>query len=402
MSWLFYGKIGEIVSTYDAIIIGAGAAGLMCAAIGASRNKKILLVDHSNKLAEKIRISGGGRCNFTNIYTHHDKFLSDTNKFCVSPLSRYTPNHFTELLNKYSIGYHEKTLGQLFCNNSSEDIINLLTFLTNEHKVCRKMGVSVNTIEKTLFGFNVSTTIGNFKANSLVIATGGLAIPQIGATGFGYNVAKQFNINVITPKPALVPLALSPNQLQYLSPLSGTSFLSKTAIQKINFQENTLITHRGLSGPAILQISSYWDGGVDIIIDMLPNLDIRNEINNQRPSTQQLEKFLSQYFSQRLAKSICMMIQINKQISQLSNIEINKIHEFIHKFIVKPTGTLGFKKAEVTKGGVDCKELSSKTMMSNKIEGLFFIGEVVDVTGWLGGYNFQWAWSSSFVAAQYI
>ena len=390
------------MNNYDTIIIGAGAAGLMCAAIGAKRNKKILILEHSNKLAEKIRISGGGRCNFTNIYTHHDKFISATNKFCISPLSRYTPHHFTELLDKFSIHYHEKTLGQLFCDNSAEDIINLLIFLNDENKVCRKMGVSIINIEKTLSGFSVATTIGYFNANSLVIATGGLAIPQIGATGFGYDIAKQFNMNIITPKPALVPLTLSSNELQHLAQLSGISFFSQVAIGKTNFQENTLITHRGFSGPAILQISSYWDTNINININMLPNIDIKDEINNYRASNQQLENFLSKYFSQRLAKSICTIIQINKQISQLSNVEINRIHEFIHKFTITPTGTLGFKKAEVTKGGVDCKELSSKTMMSNKVEGLFFIGEVVDVTGWLGGYNFQWAWSSAFVAAQSI
>ena len=393
---------GDFMIKYDSIIIGAGAAGLMCAAFGSQRNKRILILEHSHKLAEKIRISGGGRCNFTNIHTAPNNFISEQPKFCISPLSCYTPQHFTELLDKFNIAYHEKTLGQLFCNSSAEDIINLLDYLCKDGNVHRFMGVSIDYVDKTVSGYLVHTNKGVFQSDSLVIATGGLAIPQIGATGFGYNIAKQFNLNVITPEPALVPLALAPDDLHYLASLSGTAFFSQTSIKKVNFQENTLITHRGLSGPAILQISSYWHGGMPIVIDMLPKINIMDEINNQRTSNRTVENFLSQFFTVRLASSICQMMHINKQISQLSNLEINKIADFIHKFIVKPTGTLGFKKAEVTRGGVDCKELSSKSMMSNNVDGLFFIGEVVDVTGWLGGYNFQWAWSSAFAAAQYI
>lgn len=385
---------------YDVIIIGAGAAGLMCAAQAGKKSKSVLVLDHSQKLAEKIRISGGGRCNFTNLNTSPNNYISNSPKFCISSLSRYTPKHFTELLDKYQIRYHEKTLGQLFCDNSAEDIIGLLDFLNVEAKVKRSMGVLVDSIEKTLLSFKVITNIGVFECEVLVIATGGLSIPQIGATGFGYEVAKQFNLNIIKPEPALVPLALPVEDLQYLSPLSGTSFFSDVSINKNNFQENTLITHRGLSGPAILQISSYWVGSTNVVINMLPQYSITYELNKHKSSNKSVENFLSGYFSIRLAKSICEMTQIHKQISQLSKVEINKLDKFIHAFAVKPSGTLGFKKAEVTKGGIDCKELSSKTMMANKVDGLFFIGEVVDVTGWLGGYNFQWAWASAVATAQ--
>ncbi len=390
------------VCKYDTIIIGAGAAGLMCAALTGQRSKSVLLLDHSKKLAEKIRISGGGRCNFTNINATPENYLSSSPKFCISALSRYTPRHFTELLDKYQIGYHEKTLGQLFCNNNAQDIINLLDFLNTEANVKRSQGVIVESIDKTMFGFRLNTSIGVFDCETLVIATGGLAVPQIGATGFGYEVAKQFGIGLIKPEPALVPLALSANELHYLAPLSGTSFFSNVSINKTSFQENTLITHRGLSGPAILQISSYWNGNDQVIIDLLPQCNIIEEINNNKSSNKTLENFLSAYFSVRLAKSISEMTQINKQVCQLSKIELTKLSDFIHGFALKPSGTLGFKKAEVTKGGVDCKELSSKSMMANKIDGLFFIGEVVDVTGWLGGYNFQWAWSSAFIAAHSV
>lgn len=388
--------------TFDSIIIGAGAAGLMCAQTAGSRGKKVLLLDRSTKLAEKIRISGGGRCNFTNIYTKPECYISKNPRFCISALYRYTPTHFTEMLDKYHIAYHEKTLGQLFCNNNSEDIIHLLDQLCNTANVIRKMGVDITHIEKLPAGFEVTSNIGRFKSETLVIASGGLAIPQIGATGFGYEIARNFGLNIITPEAALVPLTLHEEQHTYFSTLSGNSFFSQTEIGKIKFQENTLITHRGLSGPAILQISSYWHGGESIKINMLPDLNITNLINESRSSNKLLSTFLNQFFAERLATNICTMIGFDKQLSQLSNKDINLIHEFIHNFKLKPSGTLGHKKAEVTRGGVDTSELSSKTMMSNKIDGLFFIGEVVDVTGWLGGYNFQWAWASADVCGNNV
>lgn len=387
------------LAIFDSIIIGAGAAGLMCGQLAGQRGKKVLILDHSTKLAEKIRISGGGRCNFTNIYTKPECYISANPYFCISALSRYTPQHFTELLDKYNISYHEKTLGQLFCNNSAEDIINLLDQLCNSAGVIRKMGIKILNVNKSTDGFEVITDIGIYKSETLVIASGGLSIPQIGATGFGYNIAKQFQINVITPEPALVPLTLHESAQKLFTPLAGNSFFSQTQIDKIKFQEKSLITHRGLSGPAILQISSYWRGNKTITINMLPDLNISNLINQSRSSNKLLSNFLNNFFSERLSLSICSLINLDKQLSQLNNNEIKLLHETIHSFQVKPSGTLGFKKAEVTRGGIDTKNLLSKSLMSNTVDGLFFIGEVVDVTGWLGGYNFQWAWASAYASA---
>ncbi|MCC2644882.1 MAG: aminoacetone oxidase family FAD-binding enzyme [Burkholderiales bacterium] len=387
------------VEKYDSIIIGAGAAGLMCAYTASVRGKKILLIDHSNKLAEKIRISGGGRCNFTNIFSEPKSYISANPNFCISALTNYTPHHFTGLLDKHHITYHEKTLGQLFCDNSAEDIIKLLDHLCNINNVIRKMPVKVLNINKMPRGFELTTNnIGIVQAETLVIATGGLSIPQIGATGFGYNIARDFGLNIIKTEPALVPLALDPIQLEYFSPLSGSSFYSQTKIDKMSFLENTLITHRGLSGPAILQISSYYNPGANLQIDMLPAMNITQQVNENRKSNKLLSNFLALFFSERIANSLCKILKLDKQLSQLSNKEILHINELIHNFIVTPSGTLGYKKAEVTRGGVDTHELSSKTLESRKIDGLFFIGEVVDVTGWLGGYNFQWAWASAHAA----
>ncbi|MBP9743093.1 MAG: NAD(P)/FAD-dependent oxidoreductase [Burkholderiales bacterium] len=397
------------MTKYDSIIIGAGAAGLMCAYTIALKQKKVALFDHSPKLAEKIRISGGGHCNFTNLYTKPECYISENPYFCISALSRYTPQHFCELLDKYNITYHEKTLGQLFCNNKSEEIINLLDFLCASNHVHRKMSVTINHIEKSSTGFMVNTTIGDFYTETLVIASGGLSIPQIGASPFGYNIAQQFGLAVIPPKPALVPLTLMPDLLNFFSPLSGISFSSKVSTYNISFEENSLLTHKGLSGPAILQISSYWNPGDNIKINMLPHLQLHTilEQNNHNLSENSnrnklLSNFLHEFFPSRLADSICKMIQINKPINQLSKAEIIKISEFIHNLTIKPSGTLGYKKAEVTKGGVNTKYLSSKTMQANAVNGLFFIGEVVDVTGWLGGYNFQWAWASAHACGSSI
>lgn len=387
---------------YDTVIIGAGAAGLMCAYNLGLRSKTVLLIDHSNKLAEKIRISGGGRCNFTNIYTKPSSYISKNPHFCISPLSRYTPNHFCELLDLNNISYHEKTLGQLFCDNSATDIINLLDFLCNSVGVIRKMSVNVKKVDESSTGFSIFSNQGDFESETLVIAAGGLAMPQVGATGFGYNVAKDFGINVIKPEPALVPLAINSNDLVNFTDLSGISFSSTVVTANISFTESTLLTHRGLSGPAILQASSYWKSGTNIHINMLPNENIIELINQNKNSNKLLSNFLQQYLSERLANSLCKIIGINKQICQLSNKEISNIYDFIHELSLKPTGTLGYKKSEVTKGGIDTKMLSSKTMESTTVSGLYFIGEVVDVTGWLGGYNFQWAWASAFACSNSI
>lgn len=387
---------------FDAIIIGAGAAGMMCAQMIAASNKRVLILDHSAKLAEKIRISGGGRCNFTNINARPECYISQNKHFATSALSRYTPYHFTELLDRYDIGYHEKTLGQLFCNQKSQAIIDLLDQLCQENGVIRLMETSILAIEKTNARFKVETNKGLFDSDMLVVACGGLSIPLIGATGFGYQIARQFGLKIIDTRPALVPLTLDQSSLQTFSSLSGISFDSETKIGKISFRENSLFTHRGLSGPAILQISSYWQHSEAIKINLLPGEDIKSVIQDNRSSTKRLKNFLHDFFSERLAESICSLLDIDKQLSQLNNKEIDKITDFIHNFEVIPNGTEGYKKAEVTKGGVDTAYLNSKSMMAKNVDGLYFIGEVVDVTGWLGGYNFQWAWSSAYAVASSI
>lgn len=370
----------------------------MCAQFNGKNGQKTLLIDHSDKLAEKIRISGGGRCNFTNINTTPECYISKNKHFMKSALSRYTPYHFTELLDKHNIGYHEKTLGQLFCNEKSQAIINLLHGLCLDGNVEIKLNTQVLNVEKSNH-FIITTPNNEYHAEKLVIATGGLSIPQIGATPFGYNIARQFDIEIVQTNPALVPLTLDPKDLNYFSHLSGVSFDSITNTANSSFRENSLFTHRGLSGPAVLQISSYWSSGSSISINMLPAINIAEQIQEQRKSNKKLSTFLGQFTSDRMANSLVNILKFDTNISQLNNNQIKQINELIHEYKFIPSGTEGYKKAEVTKGGVSTNELNSKTMMSNKIEGLYFIGEVVDVTGWLGGYNFQWAWASAHAAA---
>lgn len=371
----------------------------MCAQLSGAKNLKTLIIEHSSNLAEKIRISGGGRCNFTNLNVHPDRYISANPAFTRSALSRYKPEDFCELLDNHNISYHEKTLGQLFCDNSSEDIINLLDKLCRQNKVKRLMETMVKQIKQIEGQFIIETSRNKFSSQKLVIATGGLSIPQIGASGFGYEVAGQFGIKTIPTTPALVPLTLQPKDLQHLSPLAGISFMGEASIKKTTFRENCLITHRGLSGPVILQISSYWHPGETIRINLLPDISIADEITAQRSSNRQLSNFLHDYFSGRLAESLCKILGFDKKLSQLSNQDIRQLVELIHNFKIIPSGTTGYKKAEVTRGGIDTKELDSKTMMAKKVENLYFIGEVVDVTGWLGGYNFHWAWASAAAAA---
>lgn len=387
-------------NTFDVIIIGAGAAGLMCAQFAAGSGNKVLILDHSHKLAEKIRISGGGRCNFTNLNTAPERYISQNKHFATSALARYTPQHFTELLNQHNITYHEKTLGQLFCDDKSQVIIDLLDFLCRDSGVLRLMGTNVENIERSSAGFTLTSSKGTFKSEKLVIATGGLAIPQIGATPFGYQIAEQFGLAIVPTAPALVPLCLQPQQLNEFKTLSGISFDSETSVGKINFRENSLFTHRGLSGPAILQISSYWHPGDKLKLNLLPNLDISQEIESNRNSNKRLSNFLANYFSSRMADSLVNLLKCDLPPSQLNKAQIANLEQLIHNFTVTPSGTEGYKKAEVTRGGVATTELNSKTMMANNVDGLYFIGEVVDVTGHLGGYNFQWAWASAYAAAK--
>jgi len=388
---------------YDIIIVGAGAAGLMSAIEAGKRGRKVLLVDHAKKIGEKIRISGGGRCNFTNINTHPNKFISKNPKFVISALNQYTQNDFINLIKKHNINFHEKKLGQLFCDDSAQQIIDMLLLECKIANVILKKEVIVNDVSKE--GDRYILTVGRDKylCKSLIIATGGLSVPKIGASKFGYDVAKKFNLDVVEPLPALVPLTFNEKILSMCKELSGLSLEAIVFFNKTIFQEGMLFTHRGLSGPSILQISSYWKLGEDIKINLSPKMNIFELLENEKKSNpkQDINNIIAEILPKRLAHIICKENNISGNISELSSKLLKQLSESINTWVINPTGSEGYRTAEVTLGGVDTNEISSKTMMSIKNPGLFFIGEVVDVTGHLGGYNFQWAWSSGFVAGQY-
>ena len=389
---------------FDVVILGAGAAGLMCAIESAKRRKNVLVIEKSKKIGEKIRISGGGRCNFTNINTHHSKFISNNPNFIISSLNQYSQNDFIELVKKYKISFHEKKLGQLFCDGPSQQIIDLLLAECNKYNARIEIDTSVKLIKKDKSLYSLTLEDGNLiSTKSLVIATGGLSIPKIGATDFGYLVAKQFDLKVIPTKPALVPLIFNDHTLAMCRELSGISIDSSVSFENITFKEDLLFTHRGLSGPSILQISSYWKENNSIIVNINPNIDYNKFLLDKKLSNSQLyiQNILSETIPRRLSSKLCELMEISGKIIEISNKKINEIGSFLNNWKLKPIGTEGYRTAEVTSGGVDTDELSSKTMMSKKHPGLFFIGEVVDVTGHLGGYNFQWAWSSGYVAGQH-
>ena len=388
---------------YDVIIIGAGAAGMMCAIESGKRGKSVLLVDHAAKIAEKIRISGGGRCNFTNINTNPKNFISQNPNFSISALNQYTPHDFIELIKKHNIAYHEKTLGQLFCDHKSQLIIDMLLSECNQANVKIKKSFVVDKVEKVNDDYIVINNNDKYFSKSLVIATGGLSIPKIGATDFGYKIANQFNLNIVETQPALVPLTFKDEILSLCNELSGLSLNANISQGNISFEEGMLFTHRGLSGPSILQISSYWSQGDSININLCPrdNIgEILQDKKNTKPK-QNIISILCEYLPKRLAMIICDKNKFEGNISELSKQSLDKINNIINSWRVIPKGSEGYRTAEVAKGGVDTDEISSKTMMCRNHPGLFFIGEVVDVTGHLGGYNFQWAWSSGFVAGQY-
>jgi predicted Rossmann fold flavoprotein len=388
---------------YDVIIIGAGAAGMMSAIEAGKRGRKVLLVDHYKKIGEKIRISGGGRCNFTNINTNPNKFLSQNPKFVRSALSQYTQNDFINLINKYEIKFHEKKLGQLFCDHSAQQIVEMLL------KECELANVTIlkefiiKNIEKDNDQYLVSTETEQYSSESLIVATGGLSVPKIGATSFGYEIAKKFDHGIIETLPALVPLTFNEKILEICKELTGLSVEAIVSFNKVLFQEGMLFTHRGLSGPSILQISSYWKQGDNIKVNLSPKLNVYQLLEEKRKLNPKFDilNIVSEILPKRLAQIICSENKVSGNISELSNKVLKQLSENINSWLINPTGSEGYRTAEVTLGGVDTKELSSKTMMSNKHKNLFFIGEVVDVTGHLGGYNFQWAWSSGYVAGQY-
>ncbi|MDB3964414.1 NAD(P)/FAD-dependent oxidoreductase [Candidatus Pelagibacter sp.] len=388
---------------YDVIIVGAGAAGMMSAIEAGKRGRKVLLVDHYKKIGEKIRISGGGRCNFTNVHTNPNKFLSQNPKFVRSALSQYTQNDFINLINKYEIKFHEKKLGQLFCDHSAQQIVEMLL------KECELANVTVlkefiiKSVEKDNDQYLVSTETEQYSSESLIVATGGLSVPKIGATSFGYEIAKKFDHNIIETLPALVPLTFSEKILEMCKELTGLSVEAIVSFNKVLFQEGMLFTHRGLSGPSILQISSYWKQGDNIKVNLSPKLNVYQLLEEKRKLNPKFDilNIVSEILPKRLAQIICNENNVSGNISELSNKILKQLSENINSWLINPTGSEGYRTAEVTLGGVDTKELSSKTMMSNKHNNLFFIGEVMDVTGHLGGYNFQWAWSSGYVAGQY-
>ena len=386
---------------FDTIVIGAGAAGMMSAARAGQRGRSVLLMDHYPKLGEKIRISGGGRCNFTNLHCRPENFISQNPHFCRSALARYTPKDFIALVERHRIRYHEKTLGQLFCDDSANEIIAMLKTECDRAKVQWRRPCAVSSVSKTSEGFRVETSQGAFESATLVIATGGLAVSKIGATPFGYQLAEQFGLAVVPPKPALVPLSFPPELLAEYGELSGMSLDAEVSCRDRRFRESLLLTHRGLSGPSILQISSYWQNGPakdPIHVNLLPDKAVLNALKGKRQSKMQLPNLLAEFLPQRFADTWCRVNRLAGTAAGLTDPDFNKFVASLADWQVKPSGTLGYNKAEVTLGGVDTRELSSKTMESIKVPGLFFIGEVVDVTGHLGGFNFQWAWASGVAA----
>ena len=387
--------------TYDVVIIGAGAAGLMCAIQAGKRGRRVCLIDHARKIGRKIRISGGGRCNFTNLYASPENYLSENPHFCKSALKQYTQYDFIDLVSAHGIPFHEKKLGQLFCDNSAQDIIDMLLAETRNAGVDLWYPVSVEQIDKSEgVGFSISTSKGIVSCSSLVVATGGLSIPKAGATPFGYGVARQFGMHVLETRAGLVPLTFQGELLERCKGLSGLSVDARVTCNGNAFSEGFLFTHRGLSGPSILQISSYWRERDTIQVNLATHLDILNFLRERKVETprQTVSVALSTHLPKRLTAQICELCKIDGRLGELSDEKLTRVAKQVHQWSVLPSGTEGYRTAEVTLGGVDTDGLSSKTMESKTCPGLYFIGEVVDVTGHLGGFNFQWAWSSGYVA----
>jgi predicted Rossmann fold flavoprotein len=385
----------------DVIVLGGGAAGLFCAIEAGKRGRSTLVIEHSERVGKKIAISGGGRCNFTNINTGPENFLSSNPSFSKSALSRYTPRDFIALVERHRIPYHEKKLGQLFCDDSSRQIIRMLLDECESARVEIRLNCRVTRVEKNA-RFMVETNQGVFSSAALVVATGGLSIPPTGATDFGYALARRFGLRVRETRPALVPLTFARHKLEAMKALSGVSIDALVSGGGAQFRENILLTHRGLSGPAILQISSYWKRGEPISINLLPDMDARELLESKRRSGIELANLLGQYLPRRFAHAWSSLYAPSRPLNHYSTKELAEIARTLHDWRLFPEGTEGYRKAEVTAGGVDTDELSSQTMEARRVPGLYFIGEVVDVTGQLGGYNFQWAWASAYAAGQYV
>jgi len=393
----------------DVLIIGASASGLMCAIEAGKRGRKVIVLDHANRAGKKILMSGGGRCNFTNMDVDASNFISHNPHFCKSALSRYTQWDFIAKVNEHHIPYHERDLGKLFCENSAKDILNMLLDECSKAKVTIRLNCDIDTIKKQDNTFLIESSVGSFSADSLVIASGGLSIPKMCASPLGYKIAEQFGHHIWPTTPGLVPLTLQPHDKEKLEQLSGISVDSNVSNEQINFKENILFTHRGLSGPAILQISSYWQPGEVITIDLLPEFDVQNWLIHRQKAqpNSRLKTILAEVLPKRLLPVLFDTAQtdrslLEKPLQEISQTQFADIAAQLQQWQIKPNGTEGYRTAEVTLGGVDCDEISSKTMESNRISGLYFIGEVLDITGWLGGYNFQWAWSSGWCAGQVV
>ncbi len=391
------------MKNYDVVIIGAGAAGLMCALTAGQRGRKVLVLDHAERMGNKILISGGGSCNFTNLYLESEHYISENPHFCKSALSQFSQYDFISLVEKHNVSYQQRQLGQLFCNGNSVEILNLLLEECRLSNVKIQNRSTIKKIEKEN-GFTVTTDSGNFATESLVIATGGLSMPTIGASGFGYEAAEHFGLNVLPPQPGLVPLTFRRDDLDDFSDLSGISVDATVSCNRQSFREAILFTHRGLSGPAVLQISNYWQPGDEVVINLLPDIDLTETIKQwkkERPKTE-LKNLIGELLTRRVAHRWMELWHHNKPVNQYNEKEINEVSDIFHAWSFRPSDTEGYIVAEVTRGGVDTNELSSKTFEARKVKGLYFIGEVVDVTGWLGGYNLQWAWSSGFSAGQFV
>jgi len=389
---------------YDVVIIGAGAAGLMCAAVAGKRGRNVLLVDHAKSVGDKIRISGGGRCNFTNLFTTAKNFISNNSHFCVSALQRFTQHDFIAMVKKHEIAFHEKTLGQLFCDVSSRQIIEMLLKECAEGNVEIQLESKVEEIKKSENIFELKIRNEEINCQSLVIATGGLSIPKMGATGFGYDVARQFGLKIIQTTPALVPFTLDEKMLKETINLAGVSVDAIVACGKISFREAILFTHRGISGPAILQISSYWKHGEKITINLAPEIDVFLKIQEEKKSKpkQELPAFLATFLPKSLANYLAQKSGFSGNLADFSNQKLKEIASLVNAFELTPNGTEGYAKAEVTLGGINVDQISSKTFEAKLVPNLFFIGEVLDVTGWLGGFNFQWAWASGKAAGENV
>ncbi|WP_426343731.1 NAD(P)/FAD-dependent oxidoreductase [Pseudoduganella sp. R-32] len=398
-----------MANQYDVAVIGAGAAGMMCAATAGKRGKRVVLLDHAEKLAEKIRISGGGRCNFTNINAGPANFLSENPHFAKSALSRFTPHDFLTMVKKHRIGFHEKHKGQLFCDDSAEQIIDMLRSECADSGVHWRMPSKVQAVAQNGAGFVLQTDRGEIHAGAVVVATGGLSIPKIGATDFGYRVAKHFGLKLVDPRPALVPLTFDAEEWAPFVPLAGVSLevdVETGSLKGRNptgarFREDLLFTHRGLSGPAILQISSFWQPGTPITINLLPEMDLAQTlIEGKGTLKKQLGNLLSQWLPARLAEGLLQVQGLDPEarIADMKDDTLRKLGRAVNQWTITPNGSEGYRKAEVTRGGVDTRELSQQSMECKNVPGLYFIGETVDVTGWLGGYNFQWAWASGVAA----